>query len=178
MIEIRFQGRGGQGVVIASETFARACFEANMYPQCYSVFGGERRGAPVAAYVRISDRKIHLKCDIEKPNHLVIFDPSLFSEREIAEQVVKGGTLLINAEEVQMSDILREYKVGKINAFEISRRNGLGSILNTAVLGAYVGLTKIVDLPVLLNSIRQSIPAEVEKNMEAAKEGYEKVALL
>jgi 2-oxoacid:acceptor oxidoreductase gamma subunit (pyruvate/2-ketoisovalerate family) len=169
MIEIRFQGRGGQGVVIASETFARACFEANMYPQCYSVFGGERRGAPVAAYVRISDRKIHLKCDIEKPNHLVIFDPSLFSEREIAEQVVKGGTLLINAEEVQMSDILREYKVGKINAFEISRRNGLG---------AYVGLTKIVDLPVLLNSIRQSIPSEVEKNMEAAKEGYEKVALL
>lgn len=56
MIEIKFQGRGGQGVVVASEILARACFEAGMYPQCYSLFGGERRGAAVAAFVRVSDQ--------------------------------------------------------------------------------------------------------------------------
>ena len=33
MIEIRFHGRGGQGVVVASEIFARACFGQGMYPQ-------------------------------------------------------------------------------------------------------------------------------------------------
>ena len=36
MIEIKFCGRGGQGVVVASEILARACFEQGMYPQCYS----------------------------------------------------------------------------------------------------------------------------------------------
>jgi len=63
MIEIKFQGIGGQGVVVASEILARACFEEGLYPQCFSIFGGERRGAPVAAFVRISDKKIDLKCD-------------------------------------------------------------------------------------------------------------------
>ena len=33
MIEIRFQGRGGQGVVIASEILARSCFEEGRYSQ-------------------------------------------------------------------------------------------------------------------------------------------------
>ena len=33
MIEIKFHGRGGRGVVVASEMLARACFRQGMYPQ-------------------------------------------------------------------------------------------------------------------------------------------------
>ncbi|MBC8443840.1 MAG: 2-oxoacid:acceptor oxidoreductase family protein, partial [Deltaproteobacteria bacterium] len=94
MIEIRFQGRGGQGVVVGSEILGRACFEEGKYPQCYSLFGGERRGAPGAAFVRGRDKKIYLKCDIERPDHLVLFDPPLFFEKQIREQVAYGGALL------------------------------------------------------------------------------------
>lgn len=46
MIEIKFSGRGGQGVVIASQMLGMAFFKDGHYPQCYSVFGGEGRGAP------------------------------------------------------------------------------------------------------------------------------------
>src|SRR5512137_1081337 len=96
MIEIKFLGTGGQGVVIASEILARACFEEGLYPQSFSIFGGERRGAPVAAFVRVSDQKIWLKCEIDRPNHLILFDPSLVSEKEVGLQVVPGGMLLFN----------------------------------------------------------------------------------
>jgi 2-oxoisovalerate ferredoxin oxidoreductase gamma subunit len=45
MIEIKFYGRGGQGAVVASQILAKVFFLMGKYPQCFSVFGGERRGA-------------------------------------------------------------------------------------------------------------------------------------
>ena len=178
IIQITFQGRGGQGVVVSSEILARACFEEGMYPQCFSVFGGERRGASVAAYVRISDDKIYLKCDIDHPNHLVLFDKTLLSEKEIIEHVVPGGFLLLNADESFQSGALEKYKVGMINALEISKKNGLGAIVNTAILGAYIRLTQIISLDTLLRVIKEEVPAAIDQNVAAAKEGYERLALL
>ncbi len=178
MIEIRLQGRGGQGVVVASEILARACFEEGMYPQCYSLFGGERRGAPVAAFVRISDSKIYLKCDIDHPNHLILFDKTLFSEKEILEQVVPGGFLLFNMDESYQSDAFKDYTVGTINALEISKKNGLGAVVNTAVLGAYIRLTQIISLERLLKVTKETVPAAIDQNVSAAKEAYEKLSII
>jgi 2-oxoacid:acceptor oxidoreductase gamma subunit (pyruvate/2-ketoisovalerate family) len=177
MIEIKFQGRGGQGVVVASEILARACFEAGMYPQCYSLFGGERRGAPVAAFVRVSDEKIYLKCDIDHPDHLIVFDTKLLSDDDICEQVVPGGLLLLNAGKASELDSLKGYTVGTINALQISERNGLQGIVNTAMLGGYVGLSQIVSLEVLLRAIREAVPTAVDQNLTAAREAYERLSV-
>lgn len=178
MIEIRLQGRGGQGVVVASEILARACFEEGMYPQCYSLFGGERRGAPVAAFVRISDSKIYHKCDIDHPNHLIVFDKALFSEKEVLEQVVPGGFLLLNVDEEYQSGALKDYTVGTINALEISKRNGLGAVVNTAILGAYIRLTQVISLDRLLKVIEETVPGAIDQNVAAAKEAHEIVSLM
>src|SRR5512135_2108577 len=97
MIEIKFLGRGGQGVVIASEILARVCFEEGLYPQSFSIFGGERRGATVAAFVRVDREKVYLKCDIDHPDHLVIFDTAVITDQEIKEQVRPGGVILVNS---------------------------------------------------------------------------------
>ncbi len=53
MIEIKFKGRGGQGAVVASEILGRALFVEGKFPQCFSLFGGERRGAPVTGFLRV-----------------------------------------------------------------------------------------------------------------------------
>lgn len=178
MIEIRFQGRGGQGVVVASELLARACFEEGLYPQCYSIFGGERRGAPVAAFVRVGGGKIFLKCDIERPDHLVLFDPTLFTSEEISWHVAKGGSVLISTvDDGKTYPTLEGIKVGRINGLDISKSNGLGSFVNTAVLGAYVGLTGIVKIESLLKVIEDNVPAARDKNRTAAREAYSKVAI-
>ena len=175
MIEVRFQGRGGQGVVVASEILARACFEEGRFSQCYSIFGGERRGAPVAAFVRIGDEKIYLKCDIEHPDHLVMFDGSLFNQKEIEAQLVSNGSLLLNAADNLFPDLQKKYKFGLIDALDISKKNGLGAIVNTAVLGAYVRLSGVASLETLLKVIANTVPAAVDKNLAAAKEAYENV---
>ena len=177
MIEIKFQGRGGQGVVVASEILARACFGQGKYPQCYSLFGAERRGAPVAAFVRVSDEKIYLKCDIDHPNHLILFDTTLVNEKQISEQMVPGGFLLRNGDNSYNSDALKSHTVGSVDALKIARKNGLEAIVNTAILGAYVRLTEIVSLDTLLKVIRDTVPGAIDQNVAAAQEAYEKLSL-
>jgi 2-oxoacid:acceptor oxidoreductase gamma subunit (pyruvate/2-ketoisovalerate family) len=178
MIEIKFLGSGGQGVVVASELLARACFEQGMYPQSYSLFGAERRGAPVAGFVRVSDKKIYLKCDVDRPDHLVLFDRSLLNEEEINAQVIPGGYVLLNCDGSFQPGALDNYRVGRIDALEISREMGLGSIVNTAILGAYVRVTEIVRLETLLKVIGETISTATEVNIAAAKEAYENVTLV
>ena len=178
MIQIKFLGKGGQGVVVASEILARACFEENLYPQCFSLYGGERRGATVAAFVRVDQKKIYLKCDIDRPNHLILFDPSLFNEKEITGQVEPGGSLLLNSGKDYPLDALKTFKVGRIDAVEISRKNGLGAIVNTAILGAYVRLTHLINLDTLLKVISQTVPTAADQNAMAAKEAYERLSII
>ncbi len=177
MIQIKFLGKGGQGVVVASEILARACFEENLYPQCFSLYGGERRGATVAAFVRVDQKKIYLKCDIERPDHLILFDKSLFNQKEATEQVQPGGFLLVNLDENYPLNDLKTLKVARINGLEISQKNGLGSIVNTAILGAYVRLTNIISIDTLLKVISETVPTAVGPNVTAAKEAYERLSI-
>ena len=64
MIEVRFHGRGGQGAVIASKILAQAVFEDGMFVQAFPSFGVERRGAPVAAFLRVDKGRINLRSNI------------------------------------------------------------------------------------------------------------------
>ncbi len=178
MIQIKFLGKGGQGVVVASEILARACFEENLYPQCFSLYGGERRGATVAAFVRVDQKKIYLKCDIDRPDHLVFFSKSLFNPKDVLQQVEPGAQLLFNLHEHDSWSGVKSVKVGRINALEIAQKNGLGSIVNTAILGAYVRFTNIVHLDTLLKIISETVPAAAGPNVMAAKEAYERLSFV
>jgi 2-oxoacid:acceptor oxidoreductase gamma subunit (pyruvate/2-ketoisovalerate family) len=177
MVEIRFFGRGGQGAVVAAEILARSCFEAGLYSHCFSHFGGERRGSAVSSFVRVDESKIYLRCDIERPNHIVIFDESLFDANLINEQVEPGGHVLINTEHKDPLNGLDRYRVGRIDALEVSMKNGMGSIVNTAILGAYIRLTNIISLDALLKVIAENVPKAIDKNMAAARQAYEQVMI-
>ncbi|GAI70491.1 unnamed protein product [marine sediment metagenome] len=56
MYEVRWHGRGGQGVVTASEILAYAAIKEDKYLQSFPDFGPERMGAPVKAYTRIDNK--------------------------------------------------------------------------------------------------------------------------
>ena len=64
MLEIRIHGRGGQGAQVACQILADAFFRSGRQVQAFAAYGGERRGAPVTAYLRADDRPIRLRCDV------------------------------------------------------------------------------------------------------------------
>ena len=174
MIEIKFKGRGGQGAVVASEILGKSFFLEGKYPQSFSIFGNERRGAPVFGFLRVDNEPILLKCKIKHPDHLIILDLSLTDEKEILKELKPDGLILINSsKEMNFFTNLKRFKIGLIDAGRIARSAGLGDTFNTAMLGAYVRLTHLVRMETLIEAVRAMVPARVEENVRAMREAYE-----
>lgn len=175
MLEIKLQGRGGQGVVIASQILARGFFLMGAYPQCYSLFGGERRGAPVTSFLRVDEKKIRLKCEIKRPDQIIFMAADLIDEREIDIILKPGGLMLINTHHntVDKFSSLRKFDLSFVDADSIAQQVGLGKTINTAVLGAYCRVNSGLPLDCLEEAITESVPSKVEANIEAARRAYE-----
>jgi 2-oxoacid:acceptor oxidoreductase gamma subunit (pyruvate/2-ketoisovalerate family) len=178
MLEIKFRGRGGQGAVIASEILGKCFFLEGKWPQAFSLFGSERRGAPVFGFLRVDEAPIFLKCQIEHPDHVVIFDLGLADEKEVFAELKPGGVVLLNTGfGIERFDHWRSYTLGLINASAVARSAGLGDTFNMAILGAYVRMTGLVKIESLLSVVRTAVPAKIEANVEAARRAYEDVRI-
>jgi 2-oxoacid:acceptor oxidoreductase gamma subunit (pyruvate/2-ketoisovalerate family) len=179
MTETKFIGRGGQGAVIASQILAKVFFLMGRYPQCFSVFGGERRGAPVASFLRVDDKKILLKCEIMHPDEIVFMAPDLVDEKEVESILKPGGLVLINNALTDNEFTgLRKFRLALVDALSISESLGMGATINTAILGAYAKASGSVPMEFLEKAIRDTVPAKVEANVAAAKKAYELTKLV
>lgn len=178
MNEIKFHGRGGQGVVMASQMLGLAFFKADMYPQCYSVFGGERRGAPVVSFLRVDKARIFLKCDIKYPDELLYFDSTLVDLDEIRSLMKPGSRILINTPEPRESyGGLGGFRLGLINATGIAEEMGLGHVINTTVLGAYCRFNPELSMVHMMEAVREMVPAKEDTNLDAVRQGYDKIRI-
>ncbi|MFH1116398.1 MAG: 2-oxoacid:acceptor oxidoreductase family protein [Pseudomonadota bacterium] len=178
MLEIKFSGRGGQGVVMASQMLGYAFFRAGMYPQCYSLFGGERRGAPVVGFLRVDKEKILLKCEIKHPNELICFDAGLLNPEELGTSMSPGARILVCADRrTALSGKLQGFTTATVDARSISEELGLGNAINTAMLGAYSRFTAGISLDAVSEAVAEMVPAKREANLEAVRQGYDKLCL-
>ena len=183
MIEIRTHGRGGQGAVIASEILADAFFREGKYVQAFPAFGVERRGAPVVSFTRVSDGEIRERCEIYEPDHLIVLDPVLIDTVNITSGLKEGGWIIINTNrDLRDSDLAERYRVAMVDANSIAVKHGLGTratpIVNTAILGAFSAVTKLVGLEAVLDAIAEFVPLKKENNREAAKEAFRSVQII
>jgi 2-oxoacid:acceptor oxidoreductase gamma subunit (pyruvate/2-ketoisovalerate family) len=174
---VRFHGRGGEGVVIAAELLVDAAFKEGKWVQAFPFFGGERRGAPVTAFVRISDRPIRLRGPLYEPNYIVVLSPFLNEGVNVTEGLKKGGLLLINSPGRRKRLEYEGYRVVKVDATKIAVKLGLvvaGTVVvNTVMLGAFARATKIVNIDSLREAIEERWPGQLgEKNAKAAVLGY------
>ena len=182
MIEIRMHGRGGQGAVIASKILANAAFLEGKYVQSFPQFGVERRGAPVTAFVRIAEKEdsLFVRSLIYEPDHVIVLDPTLLEAVDVLKGLKKGGWILVNhpglPSDLKIGD---SYRVATVDAAKIAVAHGLGSptqpIVNTAILGAFIKITKIVSLESLLRAIEKGVPLKKSENMKAAEEAFDRV---
>ncbi|MEW6027259.1 MAG: 2-oxoacid:acceptor oxidoreductase family protein [Planctomycetota bacterium] len=182
MLEIRIHGRGGQGGVVALEMLANAYFKQGQFVQVFPEFGAERRGAPVAAFMRVDSRPVRLRCKIYKPDCIIVLDPVLLNSVNVAEGLKAGGWILINSEKTaQELNLGRAFNVATVNATAVAIKYGLGSrtspIVNTAMLGAFCGLPLKLNLPFVKKSIKEKIKIKTNNNLLAAEEAYRNVKL-
>ncbi|MFP4308477.1 MAG: 2-oxoacid:acceptor oxidoreductase family protein [Desulfococcaceae bacterium] len=181
MREIRFHGRGGQGTVVASVVLAKAFFRAGYFVQTFPVFGVERRGAPVEAYLRLDDRKIRVRSNVYTPDHVVVQDPRLLDTVDVTQGLKPDGWILLNAAERPGDPRFGDFRVAVVNAARIALENRLGSrtqpIINTAMLGAFARVLEAPSIADVEAAIVEEIPVKPEANCRAARMAYDAVDL-
>ncbi|MBI4232131.1 2-oxoacid:acceptor oxidoreductase family protein [Candidatus Peregrinibacteria bacterium] len=180
MEEIRLHGRGGQGAVVASKILATAAFLDGMEVQSFPTFGVERRGAPVAAFVRFSKSKILIRSAVYTPKYVVVLDPTLLigSLDIIMKGLQPNGAILINTkDDITSFNFDKQYKLATVDAAGIAVRNKIGTvttpIVNTAITGAFAKATGLVTIDSVLEAIRKNVPVKAEANVKAAREAFE-----
>ena len=167
IIEIRIHGRGGQGAVTSAELLAIAAFYDGKFAQAFPFFGVERRGSPSTSFVRISSQPITLREQIYSPDYEIIFDPGLIKLTDATKNVKKK--VIVNTSN-KMKGFYTEDVTKK--AMEIFGK----PIINTLILGAFIGFTKIVTLGSLEKAIEKRFSGNKElinKNKIAIKQAYQ-----
>ncbi|MEM2889144.1 MAG: pyruvate ferredoxin oxidoreductase subunit gamma [Candidatus Bathyarchaeia archaeon] len=178
LVEVRWHGRGGQGIVTVSRLLAYAALLDGKYVQAFPEFGPERRGAPVTGYTRISDEPITIHSHIYNPHVVVIVDPTLIGTVNMTSGLVKDGTIVANTEKDSAS-LKQDLKVEKAKIFTVNATrialDVLGRpIYNTAMLGALVKASPLVTLDSIDKVVKERFPGAVgEKNVAVIKRAYE-----
>ncbi len=100
MKEIRIHGRGGQGSLVLAQFMAIAALEDEKYGQAFPFLGGggERRGKPIMAFCRLSDRPIRIRSRITEPDYVIVQDATILDEVDVEEGLKPGGMILINTD--------------------------------------------------------------------------------
>lgn len=179
MIELRFHGRGGQGAVTSAELLALTAIEEGKFAQSFPKFGPERRGAPVIAYARISEKQIRDRTAVQSPSIVIVLDPSLLSIVNTSDGMPEGGIQVVNttksAEELRKNFGLKG-KLVTLDANKIASEEIGRVITNTTMLGAAIRATGLVTVDGVVAQLKTRFGRIADGNIKAFKRAYEECA--
>ena len=180
LYEIRWHGRGGQGAITAAKLLAQAAYlDGYQGVTAAPSFGAERRGAPVSASTRISPEPIMVVSQVEEPDVVVVLDHSLLRISDVTSGLREGGWLVVNSRQSPNElNVKGHFNIATADATSVCRELGLVItgliVVNTAILGALVRATEIVNLANLEEVVRGKFPRDaIEQNLSAIKRTYE-----
>lgn len=176
MKEIRLHGRGGQGVVKASQIAVQAAVAGGRYGQFIPFFGVERKGSPVFGYLRISEMPIRRKMQVYEPDMLVIMDDSLIGLPSTYAGLKNGGVIVVNTTKTpeKLGLPAGTGTVAFVNATKISEELLGRNIPNTSMLGAFARVSGLIDKEALFDEIEKAFGAE---NRQAAERAYQETVI-
>ncbi len=176
MIEIRLHGRGGQGAVTASRLLATAAFLEGKHSQSIPMYGTERRGAPVTAFVRIGEKDQMVRSLIHEPDYVIVLDPLLRKTVDITEGLKDTGKLVLNSSmSPDMVELVKDIEMATVDATAIAYEVLGRPITNTAILGAFCKATDAVKLESVIEAVRMQWSNRLaEINVKAVEEAYKR----
>jgi pyruvate ferredoxin oxidoreductase gamma subunit len=172
VLEIRLHGRGGQGSVVAAYLAATAAHDSGFHCQAFPAFGAERRGAPVASFVRIARHPIRRRCEVREPHFVIVQEPGLVGAVPVVEGLRSGGGVLLDGERVpgglERLDGCRARAVPATRlALDILGR----PFPNVALLTVFLRLTEIIPVDALSRALAGRFGGEIlERNRRLVNE--------
>jgi len=183
MFQVRFHGRGGQGVVTAAEMLSMAAFAEGRFSQAFPSFGSERTGAPVVSFCRIDTIPIRSREPVMKPDALIIQDATLIHQVDLFAGLSSEGFVLINTsksfDELGLGDYLGTFHRERLltcPATELALEHLGRPLPNAVLLGGFAALTGQVTLESIAAAINERFKgATARRNVAAATAAYQLV---
>jgi 2-oxoglutarate ferredoxin oxidoreductase subunit gamma len=172
MIEIRFSGYGGQGIIKQGYIVGKACsiFD-NKHATMTQSFGPEARGSACSSQLLVSEDKI-LYPYLAKPQVLVAMSREAYVKFE--PELADNGILVVDEDLVDMKPPRGTIKSFKIPATRFSEELGNKIVANIVMLGFFTAITGIVSHEAMKNAIPGSVPDKaLPLNLKAFERGYE-----
>jgi len=184
LIEVKWLGRGGQGAVTASNILATAAYlDGYKGVQAFPFFGMERREAPVSAFTRLSDREVRARHLVYEPDVIIVLDPLLAKQIDVATGIKKNGYILLNIPRETGKVYLKgDFNVATVDALSIAEELNLKvagmPVYNTPMLGAFSKVTNLVRLDSVKRAIIKYFGVKRgEVNVKAAEMAYKRTVI-
>ncbi|NLW21741.1 MAG: 2-oxoacid:ferredoxin oxidoreductase subunit gamma [Tissierellia bacterium] len=169
-------GFGGQGVMAIGQILTYAGMIENRHVSWLPSYGPEMRGGTANCGVIISDEPVGSPVVVNATAAIVMNKPSL---DKFEPTVEKGGKLFINSSLIDQKSQREDIEVYYIPANEVANELGNARVANMVMLGAYLEVTKIVDLESIIEGFKKVFGEKGDKllpiNKEALKKGAEVV---
>jgi pyruvate ferredoxin oxidoreductase gamma subunit len=184
LYEVRWHARGGQGAVTASRFLSASASREDKHFQGFPEFGTERMGAPIQAFTRLSASRIYTHEQVTSPDAVVVLDPTLLEVVDVTAGLKPGGPLIINSDQsieaVQAQLKPGDYKLYTVDATKIATEEVGRPITNTAMVGALVKVTGLIDFENVKAELigmfgSKFKKAVVDGNVRSLERAYEEV---
>ena len=171
MIQIRFAGYGGQGVVRSGNIVGKA---AAIYDNKFAAFsqsyGPEARGGACSSQVVVDDEMV-LYPYVNESDIFVAMSREAYSKH--VGSLKDGGMLLYDVDLVQSPEPGRKIRLYGIPSTRFAEEMGNRIIANVVMLGFFTAVTGVVSRKAIKAAIPETVPSRfVDLNLRAFDEGY------
>ncbi|MCI5578416.1 MAG: pyruvate:ferredoxin (flavodoxin) oxidoreductase, partial [Oscillospiraceae bacterium] len=153
----KFWGLGSDGTVGANKNSIKIIGDhTDMYAQAYFAYDSKKSGGVTISHLRFGKTPIKSSYFINKANFVACHNPSYIDKYDMVEDVVPGGTFLLNCQwtvdelDEKLPAPVKRYiaqnniKFYIINAIKIAKEIGLGNRTNTVLQSAFFKLANII----------------------------------
>src|SRR5262249_11193661 len=182
-----FYGLGADGTVGANKnTIKIVGQETALWPQGYFVYDSKKSGAITVSHLRMSPRPIRSAYLVDRARFVACHQFEFVDKIDVLDLAAPGATFLLNApfpagevwnrlpQELQEQIIDKKIRFFAIDAYDVARRAGMGSRINTIMQTCFFAISNILPRDQAIAHIKKSIektygkrgPEVVRRNWE------------
>src|SRR5262249_7360184 len=182
-----FYGLGADGTVGANKnTIKIVGQETALWPQGYFVYDSKKSGAITVSHLRMSPRPIRSPSLVDRARFVACHQFEFVDKIDVLDLAAPGATFLLNApfpagevwnrlpQELQEQIIDKKIRFFAIDAYDVARRAGMGSRINTIMQTCFFAISNILPRDQAIAHIKKSIektygkrgPEVVRRNWE------------
>jgi len=151
-----------------------------LFAQDFAIYGAERRGAPVTAFVRLSDSPILERGYIFNPGYVLVTEPSLLFDPTVKplEGMEEGSVLFVNSSKEVRIIPSRRVRLLQRDITGLALKHIGRDVLSAAMGAVACKLSGLISIRSVIESVEEELAElgleqdAIEKNVQLAKECY------